>query len=140
MNDTERSVELAATPELAAAQWSKLYRENAEFRAEFDKDPRKAISRRVGMDLPAKIKIVVHRKKAGEIHITVPEDVDEDSFEMSDEALRDLSGGSFTISLPVHGVTTPVQFPDWAAEGVYALLRPSITGRLTNLPLHGFIP
>jgi len=103
MNDSEQSVELAATPELAAAQWSKLYRENADFRAEFDKDPRKAISRRVGVDIPAEIKIVVHRKKAGEIHITVPEDVDEDAFDMSDisdEALRDLSGGAQAVGNP----------------------------------------
>lgn len=138
MSDKEQVVELAATPELAAAQWSKLYRENAEFRAEFDKNPRKAISRRVGVDLPAEIKVVVHRKKAGEIHITVPEDVDAD--ELTEETLRDISAGSFTIMLPVHGVATPVQLPDWAADGVYALLRPSTHVRLPNLPLSGFIP
>lgn len=104
MNDNEKSVELAATPELAAAQWSKLYRENADFRAEFDKDPRKAISRRVGMDIPAKIKIVVHRKKAGEIHITVPEDVDEDAFDVSDDALRDLSVGGALLHAQTNGL------------------------------------
>jgi len=93
MNDNERAVELAATPELAAAQWSKLYRENAEFRAEFDNNPRRAISRRVGIELPRRIKVIVHRKKPGEIHITVPEDVDADAFDMSDEMLRDLGAG-----------------------------------------------
>jgi len=107
MNDSKRSVELAATPELAAAQWSKLYRENADFRAEFDKDPRKAISRRVGMDIPAKIKIVVHRKKPGEIHITVPEDVEADALDVSDEALRDLSAGG----APTNGMPPGVMHP-----------------------------
>lgn len=117
MNDTEKPVELAATPELAAAQWSKLYRENADFRAEFDKDPRRAISRRVGMDIPAKIKIVVHRKKAGEIHITVPEDVEEDAFDVSDDALRDLSAGAplQTVGRP-NGIPAPVQCGNYAWE------------------------
>ena len=111
MNDSDRSVELAATPELAAAQWSKLYREDADFRAEFDKDPRKAISRRVGVELPAKIKVIVHRKKAGEIHITVPEDVEADAFEMSDEMLRDISGSGARFAVPAPALAFPAPPP-----------------------------
>ena len=111
MNDSDRSVELAATPELAAAQWSKLYREDADFRAEFDKDPRKAISRRVGVELPAKIKVIVHRKKAGEIHITVPEDVEADAFEMSDEMLRDISGSGARFAAPAPALAFPAPPP-----------------------------
>jgi len=43
----EMQAALAATPEDASAQWSKLYRDDAEFRTEFDRDPRAAMSAQV---------------------------------------------------------------------------------------------
>jgi len=87
---SEMKAALAATPEEASAQWSKLYREDADFRAEFDRDPRAAMGAQVGGDLPDEVGVVVHRQNPGEIHITVPA---ESGAEVSDEALGQVSGG-----------------------------------------------
>jgi len=87
---SEMKAALAATPEEASAQWSKLYREDAEFRAEFDRDPRAAMGAQVGGDLPDEVNVVVHRQNPGEIHITVPSEA---GAEVTDEALSQVSGG-----------------------------------------------
>lgn len=95
---SEMKAALAATPEDASAQWSKLYRDNAEFRTEFDRDPRAAMAAQVGGDLPEEVGVVVHRQNPGEIHITVPA---EGGAEVSDEALGQVNaaGGALPGSL-----------------------------------------
>jgi len=77
------------TPELAAARWSLAYRENEEFRAEFDKDPKAAISKLIGQDIPSDVEVVVHYSKAGQVHVVVPDEIPD----MTEEQLDSISGG-----------------------------------------------
>lgn len=88
----------ALTPELAAAHWAMLYNEDESFRAAFDEDPRMAVSQLVGQEVPADVKLVIHRKKYGEIHVTVPADtasLTDDG--MSTDELRKVSAAGGVI-------------------------------------------
>jgi len=88
------------TPELVAARWSLAYRENEKFRADFDKDPKAAIAKLIGQDLPADMEVVVHHSKAGQVHVVVPDEIPG----MTDEQLEGISGGysriQFGVGLP----------------------------------------
>jgi len=77
------------TPEIMAAQWSLLYRENEDFRADFDKDPKAAISWLLGQEFPSDVEVVVHRAKSGQVHVVVPDEIPG----MTDEQLEGISGG-----------------------------------------------
>ncbi len=84
------------TPELAAARWSVIYREDADFRASFDKDPKAAIAGLLGKDLPSEVEIVVHRSKPGQVHVVVPNEIPD----MTDEQLEGISGGGAAFHKP----------------------------------------
>jgi len=77
------------TPEIMAAQWSLLYRQNEDFRADFDKDPKAAISWLLGQEFPSDVEVVVHRSKSGQVHVVVPDEIPG----MTDEQLEGISGG-----------------------------------------------
>lgn len=87
------------TPEMMAAQWSMLYRKNEHFRADFDKDPEATIATLLGKEFPQDVEIVVHHAKAGQVHVVVPEEMRG----MSDEQLKDVSGG-FGVVAAVAGL------------------------------------
>lgn len=123
----ELKAALAATPEDASAQWSKLYREDGDFRADFDRDPRAAMAAQVGGDLPDEVGVVVHRQNPGEIHITVPA---EGGAEVSDEALGQVSGGVGGAAAATIGAAVAMsQLP----PGMIALLIPAFM-------LQGMVP
>lgn len=86
MTDEQKAL---MTPEMAAAQFSIAYREDTKFRAAFDKDPKAAISQLLGQDLSPDVEVVVHRSKAGQVHVVVPDG----SSAMGDEQLESVSGG-----------------------------------------------
>jgi len=64
--------------EIAEAHWAMLYVEDADFRADFDVDPRATLKHLTGEDIPDDVEIVVHRRKPGQIHLVLPEAVDAD--------------------------------------------------------------
>jgi len=59
-------------PEMAGAHWSKRYREDADFRAGFDRDPTAALAGEIGGAISPEVEVVVHRSQPHEIHIVVP--------------------------------------------------------------------
>jgi len=124
----EMQAALAATPEDASAQWSKLYRDDAEFRTEFDRDPRAAMSAQVGAELPDDVGVVVHRQNPGEIHITVPA---EGAAEVSDDDLSQVSGG-VGLGAAAGGAVTAAVLAGNLPPGAIALLIPAFM--LGNLP------
>ncbi|MDD9811938.1 MAG: hypothetical protein OXU71_09535 [Gammaproteobacteria bacterium] len=73
----ENIAQFPITPEMAEAHWAMLYVDDAQFRADFDKDPRAAIGRLTGETVPDDVEVVVHRRKPGQIHLVLPEAVDE---------------------------------------------------------------
>lgn len=82
------SGEFSPIPEMAGAHWSKRYREDAAFRADFDRDPEAALVGEIGAAISPEVKVVVHRSQPHEIHIVVP-----DSGRMSDAELGEVAAG-----------------------------------------------
>jgi len=76
-------------PEMAGAHWSKRYREDAAFRAGFDRDPNAALAEEIGAAISPDVKVVVHRSQPDELHIVVPAD----GGLMSAEELGEIAAG-----------------------------------------------
>lgn len=68
--------QLPVSLEIAEAHWAMLYVEDANFREDFDKDPRATLRHLTGEDIPDDVEIVIHRRKPGQIHLVLPEAVD----------------------------------------------------------------
>lgn len=91
---TETETNEDMTLEMVSAQWSKLYCDNPQFRADFDADPRETLGKLVGTPVPAEVNVVVHRRQSQEIHIVLPSE-DElnaaQSGELSEDMLMQVS-------------------------------------------------
>lgn len=69
---------------------------DAEFRAEFMKDPRQALERMGGQKLPDDLEIVVHESTPKRLHILVPPLLPQGS--LSERELEAVSGGGMTMT------------------------------------------
>ena len=69
----DKQEQIRVTPEVVTGCWEQAYREDKSFRAEFDKDPRKAVTAILGVEIPSDMKIVVHRSSPRELHVVLPE-------------------------------------------------------------------
>ena len=90
--------EMTMTPELMAAAWSMHYCRNAEFRAEFDADPKEALGRLCGVPVPDEATIVVHRRQPKEIHVVLPE-VDASQASLSAHETEGINAGVFPTTI-----------------------------------------
>lgn len=105
-------------PEMAGAHWSKRYREDADFRAGFDRDPAAALAGEIGGAISPEVKVVVHRSQPDEIHIVVPAD----GVRMSAAELSEVTAGHHSWDYSA----SPVQdgpFAGWPLEKIPAWYR-----------------
>ena len=86
------AVQLPMTPEATSAALSVRYMLDAEFRAAFDKDPKAAIAKLGGEELPSDLEIVVHRNEDKRWHLTLP--AMEADGALDDEDIENVAGGA----------------------------------------------
>jgi len=87
-----KTTKMPATQESLAAMVAFCYQADADFRAEFDKDPKAVLSRITGLEIPAESKIVVHRNDDKCWHISLPSAAR--TSELKDEDIASVSGGA----------------------------------------------
>ena len=85
------AVTLAMTPEAVSAMLSAMYAKDADFRAAFDKDPKAALAKMSGQELPSDLEIVVHRNEDQRWHLTLP--AQETAGALDDEDIANVAGG-----------------------------------------------
>lgn len=87
---------VAPVPPAACAALANLYICDEGFRAEFDKDPKAALTALGGKPLPPDVEVVVHRNDSNRWHLTLPpeEIVEALSRAMGDKDLDNISGGT----------------------------------------------
>ncbi|MDD9886781.1 MAG: hypothetical protein OXU83_06455 [Gammaproteobacteria bacterium] len=85
------AVQLPMTPEATSAVLAVRYAVDAEFRAEFDKDPKAALAKISGQELPSDLEIVVHRNEDKRWHLTLP--AQETAGALDDEDIANVAGG-----------------------------------------------
>ncbi|MDD9807088.1 MAG: hypothetical protein OXU34_02275 [Gammaproteobacteria bacterium] len=83
---------MPATQEALAAMVALCYQTDADFRAEFDKDPKAVLSKLAGLEIPAGSKIVVHRNDDKCWHISLPSAARTGA--IGDEDISSVSGGA----------------------------------------------
>lgn len=83
---------MPVTQESLAAIVARRYQVDADFRAEFDKDPKAAVSRITGLKMPTGSEIVVHRNEDNHWHISLPSAAR--TSELKDEDIASVSGGA----------------------------------------------
>jgi len=92
-----KTTTMLETQESLAAMVALCYQTNADFRAEFDKDPKAALARLTGLEIPASSEVVIHRNDDKCWHISLPSAAR--TRELGDEDIATVSGG-----LPPHDV------------------------------------
>ncbi len=83
---------MPVTPEATSATLALLYAKDADFRAEFDKDPKAAITKASGQEVPSNVEIVVHRNDPKRWHITLP--VEGMDAALGDADMENIAGGT----------------------------------------------
>ena len=83
---------MPVTPEATSATLALLYAKDAGFRAEFDKDPKAAITKASGQEVPSNVEIVVHRNDPKRWHITLP--VEGMDAALGDADMENIAGGT----------------------------------------------
>ncbi len=83
---------MPATPEATSAALALLYAKDADFRAEFDKDPKAAIAKASGQEVPSNVEIVVHRNDPKRWHVTLP--VEGMDAALDDADIENIAGGT----------------------------------------------
>lgn len=86
------AVTLTMTPEAISAMLSAMYLKDADFRAEFDRDPKAAIAKVAGQKMASDAEVVVHRNEDKRWHITLPSQ--EAVSLLSDREISGVSGGT----------------------------------------------
>ncbi|MDD9807089.1 MAG: hypothetical protein OXU34_02280 [Gammaproteobacteria bacterium] len=87
-----KMTKLPATQEALAAMVALRYQTDADFRAEFDNDPKAVMSKLTGLEIPADSKIVVHRNDDKCWHISLPSAAR--TGVLKDEDISSVSGGA----------------------------------------------
>ncbi len=93
MKNQDNMANQPTTPEAFSARISAHYTADAAFRTAFDKNPKEALSKALGWEIPSDVKIEVHRNKDKCFHITLPSA--DAVTELSDEDAANVSGGFF---------------------------------------------
>ena len=83
---------MPVTPEATSAALALLYAKDADFRAEFDKDPKAAIAKASGQEVPSNVEIVVHRNDPKRWHVTLP--VEGMDAALDDSDIENIAGGT----------------------------------------------
>jgi len=122
------AVQLPMTPEATSAVLAVRYALDADFRAEFDKDPKAAIIKASGQDLPSDLEIVVHRNEDKRWHLTVPA-VEADG-ELADQDMANVSGGMGGLTTALSMVAAMPAIAAGAVAGIppKATLAATMTG------------
>ncbi len=114
MKNQDNMANQPATPEAFSARISAHYTADAAFRTAFDKNPKEALSKVLGWEVPSDVKIEVHRNKDKCFHITLPSA--DAVTELSDEDAANVSGGFFNAfrsgdiwEIPPHPEFSPEQ-------------------------------
>lgn len=108
---TQESPQLRMTPEVAAAAIADRCRKDRDFMKNLCDDPKAALAKAGGKDMPDSMSVVVHQNSADHWHIVIPSDAQarrmEEAFKavdgaddtLSDEQLQSLSGGEIFFTL-----------------------------------------
>jgi len=112
------AVQLPMTLEATSAVLAVRYAVDAEFRAEFDKDPKAAIIKVSGQDLPSDLEIVVHRNEDKRWHLTMP--VVETDGALGDQDIENVSGGMGGLTAALSMVAAAPAIAGAVAQGIPA--------------------
>jgi len=112
------AVQLPMTPEATSAVLAVRYAVDADFRAEFDKDPKAAIIKASGQDLPSDLEIVVHRNEDKRWHLTMPT-VEADGA-LGDQDMANVSGGMGGLTTALSLVAAAPVIAGAVAHGIPA--------------------
>lgn len=84
----KNAVTLEMSRETLSAVVAERYARDEEFRGVFDENPKAAISRWCGHELPSDTDVVVHRNEMGRWHVALP------ALDLSDRELEGVSAGA----------------------------------------------
>ncbi len=87
----DNTVTLPRMPETASADLAARYLKDEDFRAEFDKDPKAAISKAAGREVPSDMEVKIHRNDEKCWHIALPSKARIDA--LGEEDIDGISGG-----------------------------------------------